>query len=138
MVNKKCKNYLQSEVLSATKDKLIQLVYDKVLTTLNLAVKNLDENNIVEAHNNIVKAEMIIFHLMNHLDFKAGEISKNLFNIYEYSLKQLKNANIKKDMQMIKNVIEIFKELNEAWKRISVKNINGKENKENEALNYSV
>jgi flagellar protein FliS len=138
MVNKKCKNYLQSEVLSATKDKIIQLVYDKVLTTLNLAVKNLEENNIVEVHNNIIKAEMIIFHLMNHLDFKAGEISKNLFNIYEYSLNQLKDANVKKDIEMVKNVINIFKELNEAWKHINVKNVKGKESKENEALNYSV
>jgi len=96
MVSKHCKNYFENEVLSATKEKIVQLVYDKVLITLNLAVKKLEEKNIVEAHNNIIKAEIIIFHLMNHLDFKAGQISNNLFKVYEYALYQLKKANIKK------------------------------------------
>lgn len=138
MVSKKCKNYFENEVLSATKEKIIQLVYDKVLISLNLAVKKIEENNIVDAHNNIIKAEIIIFHLMNHLDFKAGQISNNLFKVYEYALYQLKQANIKKDIEIIKNVIDIFKELNEAWKLVNVEKVKGKGNKENESLNYSV
>jgi flagellar protein FliS len=138
MDKKMFKNYIENEVMSASKDKLIQLVYDKVLTTLNLAIKNLEVNDITEAHKNIIKAESIIFHLINHLDFKAGEISNNLFKIYEYSLYQLKNANIKKETKLIKDVIEIFKELREAWTFINVKKDNNIIKKGSEKLNYSI
>jgi flagellar protein FliS len=138
MVKKMFKSYIENEVLSASKDKLIQLVYDKILIILNLVVKNLEENDILEAHNNMIKAETIIFHLINHLDFNAGRISNNLFKIYEFSLHELKKANINKDPAVVKNIIEVFKNLSEAWTSISEKRVNRKDIKLNEKLNYSI
>jgi flagellar protein FliS len=138
MDKKMCRNYLENEVFSATKDKLVLLIYDKILTLLKGAIKNIEEKNIVESHKNIIKVETIIFHLINHLDFKAGKISNNLFKIYEYSLHQLKEANVKKDADLIKGVIDIFRELREAWNLVNKSKVNKITKKESETLNYSI
>jgi flagellar protein FliS len=139
MDKKMCRNYLENEVFSATKEKLVLLIYDKLLSLLKGAINNIEEKNIVDAHKNIIKAETIIFHLINHLDFKAGQISNNLFKIYEFSLNQLKEANIKKDAKLIKNIIDIFKELREGWYLGNLKKEDIlKEGNEGKKLNYSI
>ena len=50
---------------------------------------------------------------------EGGEISKSLFSLYMFFKKELLEANIKKDTEIIKNVVKMLKDLREAWDKIS-------------------
>ena len=52
--------------------------------------------------------------LMMTLDF-SYEIAENLFNIYEFSLRQLVTANFKNDINLIDDVIELVTEIRTTW-----------------------
>ena len=54
---------------------------------------------------------------------EGGKISQNLFNLYLYIKKQLLEANIKKDAEIIKEVLKYLKDLREAWDKISAKEV---------------
>ena len=49
-------NYKKQEVEGATKGKIVVLLFEGTIKFLRKASKAIDEDNIQEAHNNIVKA----------------------------------------------------------------------------------
>ena len=69
---------------------------------------------------NINKARDIINELNAVLDMEAGgEIAANLRKLYLFMNQRLSEANIKRDPQMISEVIGLMEELNQSWKAIS-------------------
>ena len=49
----------------------------------------------------------------------GGEIASNLRKLYLFMNQRLSEANIKRDPQMIREVINLMEELNQSWKAIS-------------------
>jgi len=49
----------------------------------------------------------------------GGEIATNLRKLYCFMSNRLSEANIKRDPQMIRDVIKLMEELNQAWKAIA-------------------
>ncbi|MNL55681.1 Flagellar protein FliS [compost metagenome] len=50
------------------------------------------------------------------LDMKVGgEIAQNLFDLYDFMSRETVEANVNKNARRLEGVIEIFKELREAW-----------------------
>ncbi|MNX96993.1 Flagellar protein FliS [compost metagenome] len=45
----------------------------------------------------------------------GGEIAQNLFDLYDFMTRETVEANISKNARRLEGVIEIFKELREAW-----------------------
>ena len=90
-------NYKKQEVEGATKGKIVVLLFEGTIKFLRKASKAIDENNIQEAHNNIVKAENILYELMSW---------------------QLIEANRDKDKNKVESVIELLLPLCDAWKQI--------------------
>ncbi|ADD68222.1 flagellar protein FliS [Denitrovibrio acetiphilus DSM 12809] len=112
------KNYIKQEVEGATKGKLVLLMYDGAIKFLRVAVKAVNENNIPDAHNNIMKAQNIIYELMSTLNMEAGDVAKNLMRLYDFMIWQLVEANKEKDNTKIESVIKLMSSLREAWKEV--------------------
>ena len=124
MGNNPLKAYKETQIKTASKGKLIIMLYDGAIKNINLAIQGLEsESKKFDSINNyIVKAQDIISELMVALDFeKGGEIAKNLFSLYIYMNKELLNANIKKDIEPLKTVKKFLLELREAWNEITIK-----------------
>ena len=89
--------YQNNSVTTQSKDRLIILLYDGA-----------------------IKAQDIINELNAVLDMKAGsEIAINLRKLYCFMYKRLSEANIKREPQMIRDVIKLMEELNQSWKAIA-------------------
>ena len=123
--------YKQTQITTANQGKLIVMLYDGAIKFLNIAIDNMNPKTYDVVNNNIIKAQDIITELLVSLNMdEGGEISQNLFNLYMYFKKQLLEANIKKDAEIIKHVVKLLKELRDAWDQISAtetksdKNIN--------------
>ncbi len=81
-----------------------------------MAKLGIEQKNIETANNNLIKVQNIIQELKLSLDMKAGgDLSETLDALYEYMLRRLIEANMKKDIKIISEVQKNLEELREAW-----------------------
>lgn len=119
------KNYIKQEVEGATKGKLVLLLYDGAIKFMRIAVKSIEDENIQDAHNGIMRAQNIIYELMSTLNMEAGDISNNLLKLYDFMVWQLIEANKDKNKEKVEVVIRLMSELREAWREVVAKEEGG-------------
>jgi len=108
------KQYQQNVVNTSTPQELTLMLYNGLIKFINLSIQAIEEKDIQGAHNNIVKAQRIIEEFMSTLDMDY-DISKNLYSIYEYMNRRLIDANIKKDKDILEEVLGFAKDLRDTW-----------------------
>jgi len=115
-MNPYLKQYQTNQIQTASPERILIMLYDGAIQFLNKAKKELESENIQEVHNNIIGAQKIISEFMNTLDMEiGGETAVNLYNLYEYMHFRLVQANIKKDAEMINEVLTHLKDLKATW-----------------------
>jgi flagellar protein FliS len=112
--------YKEHAVGTQSKGRLIVMLYEGAIKFMNLAAKEIEAGDYAAKGQHIVKAQDIINELNTVLDMDAGgEIAVNLRQLYHFMVRQLSEANAKKDPQMIREVIKLMEELNQGWKVIT-------------------
>ncbi len=106
--------YKRSSVETVSPGKLLLMLYDGALKNINNATLAIKDNNINQAHNDIVKTQDIIVELMSTLDM-SYDISKSLFSLYDYIMNRLIEANINKDAVILEEVGAFVGELRDTW-----------------------
>ncbi len=111
------KQYRESEVLQADPVKLVGLLLDGAVRFARQARKAITDGRVEDAHNFILRTYAIIAELMATLDFSHGqEIAGQLEQVYDYALHLLKEANIKKDGELVEQVISVIEPLAQTWR----------------------
>jgi flagellar protein FliS len=112
--------YQDTTITTQPKGRLIVLLYDGAIKFMNLAIKELEAGNNEAKGQYINKAINIINELNAVLDTEAGgEIAANLRKLYAFMSTRLSQANVKRDPQMVREVITLMEELNQSWKAIA-------------------
>jgi flagellar protein FliS len=113
-------NDAETSVSSSNSSELILLVYERIFDQLQTGKFELSQGRF--GIDFLSKAsDLINLGLLSSLDFnKGGEIAVNLKLIYEWALKTINEARIKKSPEKIQEVIDILKPLYEAWEEIAV------------------
>ena len=112
--------YQQISVTTQSKGRLIVLLYEGAIKFMRLAIQEIEAGNHEAKGRYIIKAQNIINELNAILDTDTGgEIAENLRKLYVFMNNRLSEANIKKDPQMIREVITLVEELNQSWKAIA-------------------
>jgi len=115
-MNPYLKQYQTNQIQTASPERILIMLYDGAIQFLNKAKKEIENKNIQEIHNNIIGAEKIIAEFMNTLDMDiGGETAVNLYRLYEYLHFRLVEANMKKDVAMVDEVIIHLKDLKQTW-----------------------
>lgn len=107
--------YRQAKISTASQGQLILMLYDGAVKFLNIANESISKKDFAASNTNIIKAQNIITELMISLNMEVGEISKNLYSLYDYMNRRLIQANIKKDPKIIDEVKGMLIELRETW-----------------------
>ncbi|MGB4457476.1 MAG: flagellar export chaperone FliS, partial [Defluviitoga tunisiensis] len=82
--------YFENSVKTASPTKLVELLYKNSIERIDKAIKAIDNNNLIEANNEIIRVEDIILELNVSLNIeKGGEVAKNLRLLYNYIYEQL-------------------------------------------------
>lgn len=111
--------YYKTNVQTSDQLSLIIMLYDGVIRFMKKAIVKIEQNEIEEAHNYLVRAKEIISELMSTLKIAEGdEIANNLKELYLYSFKKIVEANLKKDPQLVQEVIEVMNNLRQGWLQI--------------------
>ncbi|HNS20098.1 MAG TPA: flagellar export chaperone FliS [Sedimentisphaerales bacterium] len=112
--------YQQVAVTTQSKGRLIVMLYDGAIKFLKLAIKELEAGNYAAKGQYINRAHDILNELNGVLDMdNGGEIAQNLRSLYMFMNRRLRQANTKRDPQMIREVIALMEELNQGWKTVT-------------------
>lgn len=108
--------YKQTSVQSASKEKILLMLYEAAIKFTKLAVKAAEEKRIADRGLNIGRAYDIIMELNNTLDHKVGgEVAKNLEQLYMFIMEKYTRANITGDPEHLKSCIKILENLYQGW-----------------------
>lgn len=114
--------YLRSKVMTATPAELTLMLYEGAIKFVNKAIMSIEKKDIMGAHNNLMKTQRIIEELRASLDHKYP-VAKEFDTVYEYILRRLIEANIKKDKDILEEVLEHLRTMRDTWKEV-MKNAN--------------
>ncbi|MBD5549049.1 MAG: flagellar export chaperone FliS [Lachnospiraceae bacterium] len=109
--------YNNSKVLTASPAELTLMLYEGAIKFCNIAIIAIEEKDIPKAHNNIVKVQKIVDHLRATLDMKYP-VAKEFDNIYGYLSQRLITANIKKDTEILNEILEHLRSVRDTWKEV--------------------
>lgn len=114
--------YLRSKVMTATPAELTLMLYEGAIKFVNKAIMSIEKDDVMGAHNNLMKTQRIIEELRASLDHKYP-VAKEFDTVYEYILRRLVEANIKKDKDILEEVLEHLRTMHDTWKEV-MKNAN--------------
>lgn len=111
--------YKTTQIETASQGQILLMLYDGAIQRMNQAREALEEENYQVSHSKLVEAQDIITELMATLDMEVGgELAENLYNLYDYILHNLVQANVKKSPELVDEVIPVIEELYGAWEEI--------------------
>ena len=115
--------YKQSKMQTASKEEIITMLYDGAIKFCNIADSGLDTKDYELVNTNIQKAQRIIGELNNTLDMRYP-VSTDFERIYDYIMRLLIEANIKKDKEKLSQAREEIRNIRGTWLEV-VKNAKG-------------
>ncbi len=110
--------YKQTQVLTASREKVLLLMYSGAIKFLNQAIEAGESKNTAERALLIGKTQNIVSELRSTLNFEASfEIASELERLYDFITERLIKANQDLSPQPLKDSLKILITLNEAWEQ---------------------
>lgn len=109
--------YNNSKILTATPAELTLMLYEGAIKFCNMAIIGIEEGNIEKSHSNIMKTQNIITEFRSTLNFKY-KVAKDFENVYQYLSDRLVEANIKKDKEILEEVLGYLRIMRDTWKDV--------------------
>lgn len=108
--------YKNNSVNFASKEQLLLMLLDGSVKFAKLARQAIVDRDLMKAHENLIKTQNIYYELITSLDVnKGGEWGQNLLQIYSFIIDKLVEANMKKNIEIIDEVIPLIEEIKETW-----------------------
>ena len=118
--------YANNRIMTASPAELTLMLYEGAIKFCNIAIAAIEKRDIEKAHNNIVKVENIITEFQSTLDHKYP-VAKDFDNVYRYLQERLLEANLKKDKEILEEIIGHLRTMRDTWKEIMQKaNVDGR------------
>lgn len=113
------RRYAAAEVTGIDRERLLQLVLDGGQRFLQLAREALVAGDVGRFVGHLARAQAIVAELQGTLDFRAGgEIATNLARLYEFLLLHLTEANARRSLRHLDEVIEVYGTIAGAYRDI--------------------
>lgn len=111
--------YQKTEITTADQRQLILMLYDGAIRYMKKGIVKIEARDFEGAHNYLVRGREIISELLATLrPEKAGAVGENLKRLYVYLFNRLVEANLMKDPELVREVVDILKTLREGWANI--------------------
>jgi len=117
MPNNAYAQYNRNRILTASPAELTLMLYDGAIKFCNIAIMGIEQDDIQKTHNNIMKVQHIIEEFQITLNFKY-EVANDFNNVYNYLMKRLREANLKKDKAILEEVLEHLHTMRDTWKEV--------------------
>lgn len=113
--------YQAQSILTASPGQLVLLMYDGALrfiaqarVAFTLPPEDLSRIHLINTA--LLRAQAVLTELRANLDMKSGgELATNLDRLYEYHLRRLQEANLRKDEAPVIEVERLVRSLRDGW-----------------------
>ena len=112
--------YNKNKIMTATPGELTMMLYEGAIKFCNIAIAAIEQENVQKAHDNIVKVEKIIEEFWATLNHKY-QVAEDFENVYVYIYDRLVEANIKKDKEILEEVLKHLRTMRDTWKEVMQK-----------------
>ena len=109
--------YANNKIMTPSPAEMTLMLYEGAIKFANLAIAGIEEKDIQKAHTNIMKVERIIEEFQATLNHKYP-VAKDFDNVYNYLLIRLKEANVKKDKEIMEEVLKHLRTMRDTWKEV--------------------
>ena len=109
--------YANNRITTATPAELTLMLYEGAIKFCNIAVAAIEQKDVEKAHNNIVKVENIITEFQATLDHKYP-VAQDFDNVYSYLQERLLEANLKKDTEILEEILQHLRTMRDTWKEV--------------------
>lgn len=113
--------YKQNTVTMASKEQLLLMLVDGAVKYTKIARLAIEQRDIQRAHNELIRVQDIFTELMVTLDRSSGEMAENLYKVYEFIKRKLVQANMKKDVAIIDEVLPVIEQVRDTWYEVNKK-----------------
>ena len=117
--------YKQNSVNMASSQQLLLMLLDGAVKYTKIARMAILNKDIAKAHKELVRVQDIFLELMITMD-KNTKYMEDLYNIYDFIKNELAKANMKKDVQIIDEVLPLIEEIRDMWYEVDKKIKSGK------------
>lgn len=112
---------LRATVETASPHKMVSMLFDGALKALATAKGCCERTDIEGRSASINKASDIIVGLKGCLDLEqGGEVAQRLDELYDYSLRQLYQANKENSAELVQEIIGLISEVSSGWNDMPV------------------
>lgn len=109
--------YANNKITTASPAELTLMLYEGAIKFCNIAIVAIEKKDIEKAHINIMKVENIITEFQATLDHKYP-VAQEFDNVYSYLQNRLLQANIKKDAEILEEVLGHLRTMRDTWKEV--------------------
>lgn len=106
---------IEDQVNTATKEELTLILYEGGIRFLNQAIVAIEKGEVIKANSLIIKVEDIVREFQITLDHQY-EISEQLDALYDYMHRRLVEGNLNKDVEILNEVLGMFREFRDTWR----------------------
>lgn len=113
------KAYHKTSVETASKEKILLMLYEGCIRNLKKCKAAMEQKNWAEKGVHLGKAQDIINELSNSLNFEVGgDLPKQLEALYLHIFQETTKANMNNDPEKIAHCIKLLETLYEGWKEV--------------------
>lgn len=116
--------YQRSKILTASPAELTLMLYEGAIKFGNIAIEAIEAKEVEKAHEHIIKVQRIIQEFRSTLNMKYP-VAQDFENVYSYLASRLVEANVKKDAEIMREVVEHLRTMRETWIEVMRKNKQG-------------
>ena len=102
--------YANSKIMTASPAELTLMLYDGAIKFCNMAIAGIEDNNIRKVENIISEFQATL----NHKYATADDFN----NVYVYLKERLIEANMKKDKEILEEVLKHLRTMRDTWKEV--------------------
>ena len=108
--------YKNNSVNHASKDQLLIMLVEGAVKFAKISRQAIIDKDMAKAHENSIKAQNIFYELLISLDVKkGGEWAESLYKVYDFIIRRLRDANMKKDVEIMNEVIPLIEDVRDTW-----------------------
>ncbi|WP_126428723.1 flagellar export chaperone FliS [Brevibacillus marinus] len=115
MLHNAAQVYQNNQVTTATPAELTLMLYNGAIRFLKQAKAAIREQNVEQAHRCCLRVQDILYELMSTLN-KEYPIAEDFLRMYDYMLRRMIEANVKKDAVILSEVEDLFVQFRDTWK----------------------
>jgi flagellar secretion chaperone FliS len=111
-------------IFKKSPQELTALLYEGIIDNLEQAIELINDKSYVQANAKLQRTNDILHRLGVGLKYEAGPIGQQLDMLYNYMADQIVQANLKKDTNLLKEMIHLIQPIAQAWNDVLKKKVN--------------